>query len=540
VVDRSFRRPWVTTLLAVVIAALGVLPAVLGRVQPDTGWYLYSAGRVLDGARLYVDLVEVNPPLIVWLDTVPVALGRILGLPAELVFTALVLVLVAASVACVVVLLRQVFPSSAGIRRLLGLAALFALLPLPRLDFGQREHRLLALILPYVLLTAVRAMKGSVAWPAAIAIGAAAGLGIALKPHFVLLWLGLEIGLWWASSRRWPRLRPELVAVVVVGAVYLGSVVLWTPEYFAVVRLMAAPYFGFLRNSLLVTALAGDGALPPLAALLTAVALRRSARTRPVWIVVACAVAGLWLAAVLQQKGWQYHFYPALGLSVWLLVLMLVDTRTPLQSPLERLFRGVAMLLVVGTGAVVVAGSAARMAHPRDPRYDEDQDMHRLIPVVREYGQGGSMALFSWSIASTFPLTNYADVRLAFRFPSLWPLAVIYWPDVHREAPVRYHSRAEMGALERFVEDAVVRDFVAARPAVAVVLWSGRDDSALRLRRLDYLCYFLRDPRFRAAFERYRFVRTVGEYWVFALNDSASERQEGRPSPVSCLGGAAW
>jgi len=538
--SEALRRPWAVGLLAVLIAALGVLPAALGRVQPDTGWYLYSAGRVLDGARMYVDLVEVNPPLIVWLDIVPVALGRAFGVPAELVFTVLVAILAVASVACIGVLLRQIFPSSAGIRRLLGLAAIFVLLPLPRLDFAQREHLLLALTMPYVLLTAIRATKGSAGRPAAGARGAAAGRGIALNPHIVLLWLGLEIGLWWAGSRRWPRLRPESVAVVIVGAIYLGSVVLWTPQYFDVVRLMAAPYFGFLRNSLLVTALAGDGALPPLAALLTAVAMRGSARTKPVWIVVGCAVAGVWLAAVLQQKGWQYHFYPAVGLSLWLLVLILVDANTPLQSPLERLFRAGAVLLVGGMGAVVVAGSVARMVQPRDPRYDEDQDLHRLIPVVREYGRGGSMALFSWSIASTFPLTNYADVRLAFRFPSLWPLAVIYWPDVHRGAPVRYHARAEMGALERFVEDAVVRDFVSSRPDVAVVLWSGRDDSALRLRRLDYLCYFLRDPRFRLAFEPYHYVRTVGEYWIFGRDDPAGEPQDKSPSPVSCPRGAPW
>jgi hypothetical protein len=534
------RRPWAASLLAALIVALGVLPAALGRVQPDTGWYLYSAGRVLDGQRLYVDLVEVNPPLIVWLDTAPVALGRLLHVPPDLVLTALVLALVAASVTSVGPLLRQIFPASAGLRQILVLTALFVLLPLPRLDFAQREHLLLALVFPYVLLTAVRAMKGSVGWTVAAAIGAAAGVGIALKPHFVLLWIGLEVGLWRTSLRSWPRPRPESVAVVVIGAIYLSCVVLWTPEYFAVVRLMAAPYFGFLRNSLLVTALAGDGALLPLAALLVVVALRRSARTRPVWVVVGCAVVGLWLAAVLQQKGWQYHFYPAVGLSLWLLVLILVDTNTPLQSPLERLFRAVAILLVVGTGEVAVAGSAARATRPRDPRYDEDQDLHRLIPVVREYGRGGSMALFSWSIASTFPLTNYAGVRLAFRFPSLWPLAVIYWPDVHREAPVRYHARAEMGALERFVEDAVVRDFAAWRPEVAVVLWSGRDDSALRLRRLDYLCYFLRDPRFRAAFKQYHFVGTVGEYWIFALEDSERVRNDESPSPVRCSEAAPW
>ncbi|MBA5639013.1 hypothetical protein H3H37_18300, partial [Duganella sp. LX20W] len=38
----------------------------------DVAWLLALSGRVLEGARLYVDYPEVNPPLIVWLN-LPVA-----------------------------------------------------------------------------------------------------------------------------------------------------------------------------------------------------------------------------------------------------------------------------------------------------------------------------------------------------------------------------------------------------------------------------------------------------------------------------------
>ena len=32
-------------------------------INHDTAWYLYATRAWLDGAQLYVDIVEVNPPL---------------------------------------------------------------------------------------------------------------------------------------------------------------------------------------------------------------------------------------------------------------------------------------------------------------------------------------------------------------------------------------------------------------------------------------------------------------------------------------------
>jgi hypothetical protein len=117
---------------------------------------------------------------------------------------------------------------------------------------------------------------------------------------------------------------------------------------------------------------------------------------------------------------------------------------------------------------------------------------------------------------------------------------VVYWPDVHRDEPVRYHARADMGPMERYVEDAVVRDFAATLPSVLVVLWSGQDHSLLRLRRLDYLCYFLRDPRFRAAFSRYRYVRQVGEYWIFQRSAPDAAPAPEPPRGAGCPQGGPW
>ena len=54
-------------------------------LHTDVSWYLYVAERFLDGSRLYVDLGDVNPPLIVYLSTPPVLASRLVGVRQDVV-----------------------------------------------------------------------------------------------------------------------------------------------------------------------------------------------------------------------------------------------------------------------------------------------------------------------------------------------------------------------------------------------------------------------------------------------------------------------
>ena len=74
--------------------AIAPLMAVLGFVlfmtlrsplKDDIAWLLYVTQEWLAGRRLYVDLIEVNPPMIVWILALPAALSAVLGVSAKLV-----------------------------------------------------------------------------------------------------------------------------------------------------------------------------------------------------------------------------------------------------------------------------------------------------------------------------------------------------------------------------------------------------------------------------------------------------------------------
>ena len=62
------------------VILLGLAAQFRSYASPDTGFLLDEAARVLDGARVYVDLVEMNPPLTVILNVSAVMVARALGI----------------------------------------------------------------------------------------------------------------------------------------------------------------------------------------------------------------------------------------------------------------------------------------------------------------------------------------------------------------------------------------------------------------------------------------------------------------------------
>src|SRR5260221_10794813 len=123
------------------IPCLWALTYLLPPLDGDVAAILDFAVRMVAGERLYVDLFDVNPPLIFWLNLPPAWIAEQLALGPAVVFVAWVLGLQAASLAlCRAPAARLSELERPFLHTVLPLVAAFVLVVLPTRTFGQREH----------------------------------------------------------------------------------------------------------------------------------------------------------------------------------------------------------------------------------------------------------------------------------------------------------------------------------------------------------------------------------------------------------------
>jgi hypothetical protein len=171
------------TLTAIVVFLLmALLRESLMQFNPDNVFLLYAARRFLGGDRLYVDILEINPPLIIYLNCIPVTLARLLHSDLIATFIGVVSLVNLLSLYVVAGILRTSDLSELLADSLLGFFG-FGLLMMPVLLYGEREHLWIALILPYLVQSMHHARSRH---PILVALLAA--LGFAIKPFFLIVW----------------------------------------------------------------------------------------------------------------------------------------------------------------------------------------------------------------------------------------------------------------------------------------------------------------------------------------------------------------
>jgi hypothetical protein len=479
-------------------------------INHDAAWYLYMARVMLDGGHLYRDVVDTNPPLIVWLTVPPAFAARVLNAPESLMFVLYMLLVTAASLTVCARLVARVWPElPAHLRLALVTLLLFLFFVRVHTEFGQREHFTLLLSLPYVLAAMAWTQGRPLGRWAGLAAGIGAGLGLALKPHLLVPALLVEGYLAFSVPDRRPWRRPEAVALGVTVVGYGLAVLLLVPAYFDVAW-RAARVYGGLNPPAVNLLRVPEVPLWALTALLLWL-IRLPARSRHAWVVLFLAATGFLIAGLGQMKGWEYHLYPArvtLTLLLAAQVLWLLHAVGDLSALLRGGSRTIAALLaialVVGTGRQTVA--------------DRQPDTHDLVTPLRALverdAHGGPIFVMGMLLYPAFPLVNVARVGWSSRHNSFWFLPGLYVGELAAPGTFRFKTVPEMPAIERAFYDEVIGD-LCARPPTVLIVESVTHYAADERRPFDLLAYYGQDVRFARLFAAYAPVDRVGAFSVY-------------------------
>jgi hypothetical protein len=373
----------------------------------DVSWLITVSEKVLEGSRLYVDLIENNPPASVLFYLPPVALARVVGLAPEVMVDAFVFFSATASLLITSRILSrgQLLEGVDGWTFATVTAIL--LLILPSRTFGQREHIAVIVLLPALAAYLGRAQKVIPNGATTFAAGVGIGIALCIKPYFAFA-IGLiaAAAAWHARSWRSLFAVEHWIAACIV-AIYGASICLLYPEFisdiFPLVQTVYVPH----RRDLWVTLTHGSMFLW-LASVFLIAWRKQGALFAPRFTVLLTASFGFALAYVVQGKGWPYHTYPMLALAFLALGILLCErdgsaVEDHMSENSLGIFAAALTLFAVGFYAMGLA-----------------VDFTPLAEIIRRQGAQPKMLSMAADIGVGHPLVRQVGGKWVQRVPCLW------------------------------------------------------------------------------------------------------------------------
>lgn len=464
----------------------------------DIAWYLFATRDWLSGARLYVDLVEVNPPLYFYLTIPGLLLADALGISDANGHTLTVAMLFFTILVWTARILRSDYDLT-PVQRVLLLVGVALATTVPTLyGLGQREQVLVLALLPWAL----REASGRVATrPQMLVASVVAALGICLKPHFVLLPLAQTV----LNCLERRSLRPVFslpnLVFLASGSAYFAFVAMVHPAYLLEVVPMALEVYGAYGMPFHATALRIGYAVVPMAVLLVLV-LRHQSTTRPIRVFLSLATGGL-LSFLLQGTGFDYHKVPFVTFSAMACFFLLLQAKPDRREVLVAAF-ALAMFAVGGL----------------------QQGFYRngAVPVTRlvaeEFGPFDGLTTLGSHVYTGAPLALALGTDWASSYPADWLVPGA----VNRLA--RTDCRAEADLCDRLTRIAArnrsdrIDDLVERQPDLLIV---DRNSGYFEQADFDWLAFMAEDPTWAAAFAPYHRIHE-NKRLIFFLRDPESEK----------------
>jgi hypothetical protein len=432
-------------------------------INRDCAMYLQCGQLLLAGQIPYIDFFEVNPPLIMYLNILPAAIAQAMHWPLIIVFDWSVLLLAAVSLSlCSYILWRTVKAEDwryAG-PLLIGIA----LINLTVKEFGQREHLFVLAYLPFFLLRWWQVNGGKPASLLAVFIGLLAGVGVCLKPYFLIPVLLTE-GYWlWKDRRFGDLIKPEVIAAVIVGIAYLVHFTLLPKGagdsfYHYLVPLVQSGY-DYLNCSF----------PPPLPMqkrvflVFTVIPLAWLLRNRySLFVPLLLWTAAGYLVYFSQQKGFVYQ-----GIPMFTGIMLLAALEVGWLSTLKygRWLAGAAGLaLIVG-----LVGTDVWKVPENPYSYPGEQSGGELADVIQKESKPGDTVLFlSIPVQDPYPIFVQLDRKPGSRYLWLFPLA--FYEQMKYKASTPAEKQSVQNLEDKFVAE-IAQDIETKKPTL-LFLWTG-------------------------------------------------------------------
>lgn len=219
-----------TRLSNVLVATILVLHLLTLAYWPylnhDVAQYISIGQMIVNGATPYTGIIDLNPPMIFYISSVPVIISKAMeiSIPVTTLFFFFSIVLFSGSLFIRALTLEASHVISRAEKNLFWTFWIFlSLWTYKTGQFAQREQLIFLFIAGFIVLRKVRYDTKKMPPLLALTYGLFTAIALSLKPQFVLAIVFTEfIFLISSHDRREPYFVPEIITLVIFGAVYIG------------------------------------------------------------------------------------------------------------------------------------------------------------------------------------------------------------------------------------------------------------------------------------------------------------------------------
>jgi len=467
----------------------------------DVSFLMHASQRFLAGGDYLHQFFETNPPMIIYIYTLPVMFAKLfsLGFPQALLI--FILSLVVLSLYLCNFLLKNIFTTEKKITEIIlpVLAIIFLILPL--YEFGQREHLLTIFVIPYLFLCVLRLQEKAIDPYFASIVGLLAGLGFVIKPYFVLPLILVECYLWIARKKIWGWYRPEIIAILLVYLSYIISVFLIFPEYInTVIPLLLKLYYAGFSYPYQVLILQGAFIYVALVFFVSLFFLRVEYH-RYLYTVFSIATFGFAVIYLQERTNWFYHLLPAMSVAILLSVLIFILYFIPRKN----------YLLIIAAALVLLFYPVKGMIYVTGYMLNKDNDRPRLELLAFLQKQPAANCYFLSTNGYAFPILEYTQQVAVSRFANYWwlPGILALSNSVHD-----VQQQHELDSLKNYFIDMVVDDLVKKKPRW-ILVDNRPKNTELHAKNIDYVALFSENASFKKIWKNYQYQFDVGYYHIY-------------------------
>jgi len=470
----------------------------------DVRWLLSVTQKWMQGGHYGSTFFETSPPFILLTYAPVVLLKTHTNFSWQASFLLYTFFCILVSLALIYTLIAKIWQKQYVFQTILLGSLSFVLFILPYVQFGQREHFVIFLILPYLFLVLARLEKCSISPVLVVIIAILAALGFAIKPYFILIFVSVELFYFFRSKKMLSVFRLE--TILIVNLLILGF--LWTVLFFKdfihkVLPIVWTIYYAGTHNSWHELIFSYSVFFVFLICLAYFFCRRFFTKKTFSDLLIIASLTSLF-CYFWQRTVWFYHIYPAISFAWVLMTLMLYWLFLNFR---KYSIRGAICLLInlVALFSMLAQSILSYNYYLQVKKIFLYQD--KKVKFINKRAKKQTIFVFSTTVPATYSIIQFAPFKPVSRFPSLFLLPGLL------KLEKQNHSSKKLMQLASYKNELfqMIYEDLAKQPQWLMVDMSA-NKVHLRGIELNYLAYFSKDSRIRAEFKKYQHVKTIGHY----------------------------